>query len=79
MTSVQVRRSLSRLLHLAPTKLTLVSRPQNVFIMDGDSVRAELERRKFTVEEGDHLMALNAYNAFVKCTSSLPFICVRAQ
>ncbi|GAA5916778.1 hypothetical protein JCM8208_004040 [Rhodotorula glutinis] len=39
---------------------------QNVFIMDGDSVRAELERRKFTVEEGDHLTALNAYNAFVK-------------
>jgi len=47
--------------------------------MDGDSVRAELERRKFTVEEGDHLTALNAYNAFVKCTSSLLFICVRAQ
>ncbi|KAM0792469.1 hypothetical protein ACM66B_005144 [Microbotryomycetes sp. NB124-2] len=40
---------------------------QNVFILDqGDSVRAELERRKFTVEEGDHLTALNAYNAFVK-------------
>ncbi|GAA6064641.1 hypothetical protein JCM10212_004483 [Sporobolomyces blumeae] len=39
----------------------------NVFIMDeGDTVRAELERRKFTVEEGDHLTALNAYNAFVK-------------
>ncbi|KWU46401.1 P-loop containing nucleoside triphosphate hydrolase protein [Rhodotorula sp. JG-1b] len=40
---------------------------QNVFILDeGDSVRGELERRKFTVEEGDHLTALNAYNAFVK-------------
>ncbi|BGP14033.1 hypothetical protein JCM10213_005618 [Rhodosporidiobolus nylandii] len=40
---------------------------QGVFIMDeGDSIRAELERRKFTVEEGDHLTALNAYNAFVK-------------
>ncbi|BGP46208.1 hypothetical protein JCM10450v2_002048 [Rhodotorula kratochvilovae] len=40
---------------------------QNVFITDdGDSVRGELERRKFTVEEGDHLTALNAYNAFVK-------------
>lgn len=44
---------------------------QNVFIMDdgGDSVRGELERRKFTAEEGDHLTALNVYNAFVKCTS----------
>lgn len=79
MTSVQVRRSISRILYLTPMKLTLVTRPQNVFIMDGDSVRAELERRKFTVEEGDHLTALNAYNAFVKCTSSLLFICVRAQ
>ncbi|TKA54985.1 hypothetical protein B0A53_02458 [Rhodotorula sp. CCFEE 5036] len=40
---------------------------QTVFILDeGDSVRGELERRKFTVEEGDHLTALNAYNAFVK-------------
>ncbi|GAA5953837.1 hypothetical protein JCM3765_000665 [Sporobolomyces pararoseus] len=43
---------------------------QNVFILDdestGGSVRGELERRKFTVEEGDHLTALNAYNAFVK-------------
>ncbi|GAA5829523.1 hypothetical protein JCM11251_000190 [Rhodosporidiobolus azoricus] len=40
---------------------------QNVFIIDdGDSIRGELERRKFTVEEGDHLTALNAYNAFVK-------------
>ncbi|GJN88407.1 hypothetical protein Rhopal_001373-T1 [Rhodotorula paludigena] len=39
----------------------------NVFILDdGDSIRGELERRKFTVEEGDHLSALNAYNAFVK-------------
>ncbi|GAA6026849.1 hypothetical protein JCM8097_005905 [Rhodosporidiobolus ruineniae] len=40
---------------------------QNVFVEgDGDSIRAELEKRKFTVEEGDHLTALNAYNAFVK-------------
>ncbi|GAA5970073.1 hypothetical protein JCM11641_000256 [Rhodosporidiobolus odoratus] len=40
---------------------------QNVFVIDeGDSIRGELERRKFTVEEGDHLTALNAYNAFVK-------------
>lgn len=36
-------------------------------IDDGDAVKGELERRKFTVEEGDHLTALNAYNAFVKC------------
>lgn len=44
---------------------------QNVFIIDdgGDSVRGELERRKFTAEEGDHLTALNVYNAFVKCKS----------
>lgn len=42
-------------------------RLQNVFILDdGDSIRGELERRKFTVEEGDHLTALNAYNAFIK-------------
>ncbi|KIK45926.1 hypothetical protein CY34DRAFT_801085 [Suillus luteus UH-Slu-Lm8-n1] len=27
---------------------------------------AELERRKFTAEEGDHLTLLNAYNAFAK-------------
>ncbi|KAB5596396.1 ATP-dependent RNA helicase [Ceratobasidium theobromae] len=27
---------------------------------------AELERRKFTAEEGDHLTLLNAYNAFVR-------------
>ncbi|GAA6021662.1 hypothetical protein JCM11491_001350 [Sporobolomyces phaffii] len=43
---------------------------QNVFITDdeanGGTIRGELERRKFTVEEGDHLTALNAYNAFVK-------------
>ncbi|GAA5900695.1 uncharacterized protein JCM6883_002924 [Sporobolomyces salmoneus] len=44
---------------------------QNVFILDDEgngssSIRGELERRKFTVEEGDHLTALNAFNAFVK-------------
>lgn len=40
---------------------------QNVFIMDeGDRTRAEIERRKFTVEEGDHLTLLNVYLAFVK-------------
>ena len=27
---------------------------------------AELERRKFTAEEGDHLTLLNAYNAFMR-------------
>jgi len=31
---------------------------------------AELERRKFTAEEGDHLTLLNAYNAFVQHGSS---------
>ena len=41
---------------------------QNIFLIDdGDSIKGELERRKFTAEEGDHLTALNAYNAFVKC------------
>lgn len=40
---------------------------QGVFLVDeGDTVKAELERRKFTAEEGDHLTLLNAYNAFVK-------------
>ncbi|GAA5941896.1 uncharacterized protein JCM15063_000812 [Sporobolomyces koalae] len=42
---------------------------QNVFVLeDGNEggIRGELERRKFTVEEGDHLTLLNAYNAFVK-------------
>lgn len=39
---------------------------QNVFIMDGnDTIRGELERRKFTAEEGDHLTYLNVYNAFL--------------
>ncbi|KAG2146985.1 P-loop containing nucleoside triphosphate hydrolase protein [Suillus bovinus] len=32
---------------------------------------AELERRKFTAEEGDHLTLLNAYNAFTKYGRSL--------
>ncbi|EPQ58523.1 P-loop containing nucleoside triphosphate hydrolase protein [Gloeophyllum trabeum ATCC 11539] len=41
---------------------------QNVFVIpDGaDGALAELERRKFTAEEGDHLTLLNTYNAFVK-------------
>ncbi|KAG2352636.1 P-loop containing nucleoside triphosphate hydrolase protein [Suillus spraguei] len=41
---------------------------QDAFVMpDGaPGAIAELERRKFTAEEGDHLTLLNAYNAFAK-------------
>ncbi|KAJ7594465.1 P-loop containing nucleoside triphosphate hydrolase protein [Mycena floridula] len=41
---------------------------QDVFIIpDGaPGAIAELERRKFTAEEGDHLTLLNAYNAFTR-------------
>ncbi|EAU88277.2 pre-mRNA splicing factor [Coprinopsis cinerea okayama7 len=41
---------------------------QNVFVIpDGaPGALAELERRKFTAEEGDHLTLLNAYNAFIR-------------
>ncbi|KAF9021693.1 P-loop containing nucleoside triphosphate hydrolase protein [Hymenopellis radicata] len=41
---------------------------QDVFVIpDGaPGALAELERRKFTAEEGDHLTLLNAYNAFVR-------------
>ncbi|KAH7889829.1 P-loop containing nucleoside triphosphate hydrolase protein [Phlebopus sp. FC_14] len=41
---------------------------QDVFIIpDGaEGALAELERRRFTAEEGDHLTLLNAYNAFTK-------------
>ncbi|KAG8217404.1 P-loop containing nucleoside triphosphate hydrolase protein [Butyriboletus roseoflavus] len=41
---------------------------QDVFVIpDGaPGAVAELERRKFTAEEGDHLTLLNAYNAFTK-------------
>ncbi|EIW85298.1 P-loop containing nucleoside triphosphate hydrolase protein [Coniophora puteana RWD-64-598 SS2] len=41
---------------------------QDVFMIpDGAAgAVAELERRKFTAEEGDHLTLLNAYNAFVR-------------
>ncbi|KAI0340222.1 P-loop containing nucleoside triphosphate hydrolase protein [Trametopsis cervina] len=41
---------------------------QDVFIIpDGaPGALAELERRKFTAEEGDHLTLLNAYNAFTR-------------
>lgn len=72
MTSVQVSHAPSSGLQLGELILLThnTTSPQNVFILDeGDSVRGELERRKFTVEEGDHLTALNAYNAFVKCRS----------
>ncbi|ELU43905.1 pre-mRNA splicing factor [Rhizoctonia solani AG-1 IA] len=41
---------------------------QDAFVIpDGAAgALAELERRKFTAEEGDHLTLLNAYNAFVR-------------
>ncbi|KIM80932.1 hypothetical protein PILCRDRAFT_525171 [Piloderma croceum F 1598] len=41
---------------------------QDIFIIpDGaPGALAELERRKFTAEEGDHLTLLNAYNAFTR-------------
>ncbi|OBZ75771.1 putative ATP-dependent RNA helicase DHX35 [Grifola frondosa] len=41
---------------------------QDVFVIpDGAAgALAELERRKFTAEEGDHLTLLNAYNAFTR-------------
>ncbi|KAJ3794087.1 hypothetical protein GGU11DRAFT_343733 [Lentinula aff. detonsa] len=45
---------------------------QDIFIIpDGaPGALAELERRKFTAEEGDHLTLLNAYNAFTRCGRS---------
>jgi len=41
---------------------------QDIFVIpEGASgALAELERRKFTAEEGDHLTLLNAYNAFIR-------------
>jgi len=41
---------------------------QDVFIIPDGAVgaMAELERRKFTAEEGDHLTLLNVYNAFIR-------------
>ncbi|KAF8525705.1 P-loop containing nucleoside triphosphate hydrolase protein [Gautieria morchelliformis] len=41
---------------------------QDIFIIPdgGPGALAELERRKFTAEEGDHLTLLNAYNAFTR-------------
>jgi len=40
---------------------------QDVFVIPAGAAgaSAELERRKFTAEEGDHLTLLNAYNGFV--------------
>jgi len=41
---------------------------QDVFVIPEGAAGAlaELERRKFTAEEGDHLTLLNAYNAFTR-------------
>ncbi|KAI9334709.1 putative ATP-dependent RNA helicase DHX35 [Obelidium mucronatum] len=40
---------------------------QNVFVSPSNQrLDAEEERRKFSVEEGDHITYLNVYNAFVK-------------
>ncbi|EIN07584.1 P-loop containing nucleoside triphosphate hydrolase protein [Punctularia strigosozonata HHB-11173 SS5] len=41
---------------------------QDVFVIRDGAQGAldELERRKFTAEEGDHLTLLNAYNAFIR-------------
>ncbi|OCF55267.1 ATP-dependent RNA helicase DDX35 [Kwoniella mangroviensis CBS 10435] len=42
---------------------------QNVFNMSEGGTKgmmSEMERRKFTAEEGDHLTLLNAYNAFIR-------------
>ncbi|KZT66720.1 P-loop containing nucleoside triphosphate hydrolase protein [Daedalea quercina L-15889] len=41
---------------------------QDVFVIPegAQGALAELERRKFTAEEGDHLTLLNAYNAFTR-------------
>ncbi|KAG8986429.1 hypothetical protein FRB90_004001 [Tulasnella sp. 427] len=46
---------------------------QDAFVIPdggGAGALAELERRKFTAEEGDHLTLLNAYNAFIRYGSS---------
>ncbi|KAJ7109093.1 P-loop containing nucleoside triphosphate hydrolase protein [Mycena epipterygia] len=48
--------------------ITAMTSVQDVFVIpDGaQGALAELERRKFTAEEGDHLTLLNAYNAFTR-------------
>ncbi|KAI9202218.1 P-loop containing nucleoside triphosphate hydrolase protein [Polychytrium aggregatum] len=44
---------------------------QNVFVVpSGQRREAEEERRKFAVEEGDHLTYLNVYNAFIRSNRS---------
>ncbi len=50
---------------------------QNVFVMaeGAAGAMAEIERRKFTAEEGDHLTLLNAYNAFTRYGRSSPKWC----
>ncbi|KAG7553604.1 hypothetical protein FFLO_02959 [Filobasidium floriforme] len=50
---------------------------QNVFVFGEGAAGAmgEIERRKFTAEEGDHLTLLNAYNAFVRYGRQSPKWC----
>ncbi|KAI0648202.1 P-loop containing nucleoside triphosphate hydrolase protein [Trametes meyenii] len=48
--------------------IAAMSAIQDVFVIPEGAAGAlaELERRKFTAEEGDHLTLLNAYNAFTR-------------
>ncbi|BEJ12894.1 hypothetical protein CspHIS471_0300680 [Cutaneotrichosporon sp. HIS471] len=49
--------------------IAAMTQVQSVFVIPQGGMRetmAEMERRKFTAEEGDHLTLLNAYNAFVR-------------
>ncbi|RSH91219.1 hypothetical protein EHS25_009518 [Saitozyma podzolica] len=49
--------------------IAAMTQVQNVFNMVSGGTRemmSDLERRKFTAEEGDHLTLLNAYNAFIR-------------
>ncbi|KAF8237152.1 P-loop containing nucleoside triphosphate hydrolase protein [Tricholoma matsutake] len=48
--------------------IAAITAVQDVFIIPegAPGALAELERRKFTAEEGDHLTLLNAYNAFTR-------------
>ncbi len=41
----------------------------------GAGALGEIERRKFTAEEGDHLTLLNAYNAFTRVGHQSPKFC----
>ncbi|KAF8623954.1 hypothetical protein AX15_006115 [Amanita polypyramis BW_CC] len=45
--------------------IVAITAVKDVFAIHEGTI-AELERRKFTAEEGDHLTLLNAYNAFVR-------------